>query len=118
MPRRTSSSSGEIPSRRRPAATPEDREAQMIELADQLAERQMREGSASAQVITHYLKLGSSRERLEQEKLGLEQELLRAKTESIQNQAKSEELFAEAIKAMRAYQGAPPEALDESGYDE
>jgi hypothetical protein len=86
----------------------------MIELADQLAERQMREGTASAQVITHYLKLGSSRERLEQEKLGLEQELLRAKTEQIASSARQEELFSEAIRAMRAYQGEPmPEPLYE-----
>ena len=86
----------------------------MIELADQLAERQMREGTASAQVITHYLKLGSSREKLEQAKLGLEQELLKAKTEQIANMAKSEELFAEAIKAMRSYQGEGLPSSDES----
>jgi hypothetical protein len=77
----------------------------MIELADQLAEKQLREGTASAQVITHYLKMGSSRERLEQEKLVLETKLVEAKTEAIANQARSEELFAEAIKAMRSYQG-------------
>lgn len=82
----------------------------MIELADQLAERQLREGTASAQVITHYLKLGSSRERLEQHKLGLETELVKAKTEAIANQAKTEELFANAIKAMRMYQGVIEES--------
>lgn len=115
MPRRPTSSSSEGPSRRRPATTPEDRETQMIELADNLAERQLRDGTASAQVITHYLKLGSSRERLEQEKLGLETKLVAAKTEAIANQAKTEELFAEAIKAMRAYQGdsTAPEPLVE-----
>lgn len=77
----------------------------MISLADQLAEKQLREGTASAQVITHFLKLGSSRERLEQEKLSLETKLVAAKTEAIANQAKSEELFEKAIKAMQAYQG-------------
>lgn len=112
MPRRRETTSSDPISRRRPGATPESRESQMIELADQLAERQLREGTASAQVITHYLKLGSSRERLEQEKLVLETKLVEAKTEAIANQAKSEELFAEAIKAMRAYQGGI-EPIDE-----
>lgn len=107
MPRRKESLSEEIPSRSRPATTPDAREAQMIDLADQLAERQLREGTASAQVITHYLKLGSSRERLEQEKIGLEKELLRAKADAIAGQQRQEELFEEAIKAMRAYQGEP-----------
>lgn len=81
----------------------------MIHLADKLAEKQLREGTASAQVITHYLKLGSSRERLEQEKLALETELVKAKTDQIANQAKTEELFANAIIAMRSYQGVAQE---------
>lgn len=86
----------------------------MIELADRLAERQLREGTASAQVITHFLKLGSSRERLEQEKLTLETELVKAKTEAIAGQQRQEELFSEAIKAMRAYQGGvSPVPVDE-----
>lgn len=114
MPRRKQSTPGEIPSRRRPATTPDDREAQMIELADKLAERQLIDGTASSQVITHYLKLGSSRERLDQEKIGLEMELLKAKADAIAGQARQEELFAEAIKAMRAYQGGvQPEPLEE-----
>jgi hypothetical protein len=77
----------------------------MISYAEQLAERQLREGTASSQVITHYLKLGSSRERLEQHKLMLEQELLEAKTKQIADQAKSEELFAKAIRAIGLYRG-------------
>lgn len=77
----------------------------MIHLADQLAEKQLREGTASAQVITHYLKLGSSRERLEQEKLSLETRLVEAKTEQIAGQQRQEELFVKAIRAMRTYQG-------------
>lgn len=86
----------------------------MIDLADRLAERQLREGTASSQVITHYLKLGSSRERLEQEKLVFETKLVEAKTESIANQAKSEELFANAIRAIRGYQGrSSQESVDE-----
>lgn len=108
MPRRRESPSDDLPSRDMPGTTPDARESQMIHLADQLAEKQLREGTASAQVITHFLKLGSSRERLEQEKIGLETELVKAKTEQIASAARQEELFAEAIKAMRAYQGAEP----------
>ena len=63
------------------------------------------EGTASSQVITHYLKLGSSKERLEKEKLEEENKLLRAKTESIKSAKKQEELFEEAIRAMRHYSG-------------
>lgn len=90
----------------------------MINLADQLAERQLREGTASAQVITHYLKLGSSRERLEQEKLSLETELVKAKTEQIAGQQRQEELFAEAIKAMRAYQGGSSPVPSDQEFEE
>lgn len=106
MPRRKEPSSDDsIPSRRRPAATPDARETQMIAFADQLAEKQLRDGTASAQVITHFLKLGSSRERLEQEKLALETKLVQAKTDQIEAQQKSEIMFAEAIRAMSMYQG-------------
>lgn len=112
MPRHRESPSDNVPSRHKPGSTPDARESQMIELADQLAERQLREGTASAQVITHYLKLGSSRERKEQVKLELETELVKAKTEQIANQAKSEELFVKAIKAMRQYQGVPESDSD------
>lgn len=112
--RRKEPPSGEVPSRRRPASTPDARETEMIELADQLAEKQLREGTASAQVITHYLKLGSSRERLEQEKLALETELVKAKTEQIAGQKNQEELFTKAITAMRSYQGVgSPNPSDE-----
>ena len=94
------------PSRsRRPALTPDARENQMISLAVDLAERQLEEGTASSQVITHFLKLGSSKERLEREKLEEENKLLRAKTESLQSQKRVEELYAEALTAMRRYSG-------------
>jgi len=97
---------------RRPAATPEGRESQLVSLAIDLAERQLADGTASSQVITHYLKLGSSREHLEQERLMRENALLDAKVEQIGSQKKSEELFSEAIRVMRVYQG------DETVYDE
>ena len=69
----------------RPALTPESRENQLVSLAINLAEKQLREGTASSQVITHYLKLGSTQAKLEQEKLKQENELLKAKTETIKS---------------------------------
>lgn len=118
MPRRKESPTDETVRQTRPASTPDARETQMIELADRLAERQLREGTASAQVITHYLKLGSSRERLEQEKLALETELVKAKTEAIANQQKTEELYREALAAMRSYSGqSSPVPAEEDYYE-
>lgn len=90
---------------RRPALSPEARENQMISLAVDLAEKQLQEGTASSQVITHYLKLGSTKERLEREKLQEENKLLKARTEALQSQKRVEELYAEALKAMRGYAG-------------
>ena len=69
----------------RPGLTPESRENQMIALAVDLAEKQLMEGTASSQVITHFLKLGSTKERLEKEKLEEENKLLRARTEALQS---------------------------------
>lgn len=89
----------------RPGLTPESRENQLIALAVDLAERQMREGTASSQVITHYLKLGSTRERLERERLEEENKLLRAKTKALEDQKEIKELYADALKAMRRYSG-------------
>ena len=104
------SKNGSVKSRR-PALSPEARENQLISLAVDLAEKQLQEGTASSQVITHYLKLGSTKERLEKEKLEEENKLLRAKTENLQSQKRVEELYSEAIKAMRNYngQGEPDE---------
>ena len=94
----------------RPALTPEARENQMISLAVDLAEKQLQEGTASSQVITHYLKLGSMRERLEREKLAEENKLLRARTKSIEEAADMKDLYEKAIKAMQRYSG--------NGYDD
>lgn len=95
----------------RPALTPEAAENQLISLAVDLARQQLMDGTASSQVITHYLKLGSTRERLERERLAEENKLLKAKTESLQSQKRMDELYAEAIRAMRNYggQGDPDE---------
>lgn len=89
----------------RPALTPEARESQLIALATDLAEKQLREGTASSQVITHYLKLGSSKERLEQEILQEQKKLINAKTQNLESSQRIEELYSEAIKAMRSYNG-------------
>jgi hypothetical protein len=89
----------------RPALNPDARENQLISLAIDLAEQQLREGKASSQVITHYLKLGSSKERLEREKLENENKLLREKAEMIQSAKRSEEFYAEALKAFKTYAG-------------
>jgi hypothetical protein len=91
--------------RPRPATTPEGREKQLIAHATDLAEKQMLEGTASAQVITHYLKLGSTREKLEQERLGKENELLDAKRDAIASAKRVEELYITALDAMRSYAG-------------
>ena len=90
---------------RRTATTEEGRENQMVSLATDLAERQLSDGTASAQVITHYLKLGSTRERLEKERLRNEVELLKARTDGIAAQGRIEEMYAEAMKAFRGYAG-------------
>jgi hypothetical protein len=84
-------------------------------LATDLAERQLEEGSASAQVITHYLKLGSSRERLEQERIEQENQLLAAKTNSLANQATVEQLYKEALDAMRSYSGQTTSTEESDG---
>lgn len=105
MPGRQRSEPPSKPSRRRTATTPEGRESQMISLAERLAEEQLQDGSASAQVITHYLKLGSTRERLEQQRLVGEVELQKAKIESMASHQRMEELYAKAINAMRSYGG-------------
>lgn len=89
----------------RPALTPEARENQLISLAVDLAEKQLQEGTASSQVIAHYLKLGTTKTRLEKEKLERENELLRAKTESLQSAKRVEELYENAMKAFREYSG-------------
>lgn len=99
----------------RPATTPDAREGQLVALATNLAEQQLRDGTASAQVITHYLKHGSRRERLEQQRLENENLLTQAKIEQLQSQARVEEMYSQALKAMRTYSGSDE---DEDEYDE
>lgn len=89
----------------RPVMTPEAREQRMVDLAMDLAEEQLRNGTATSQVITHYLKLGSSKERLEQQILAEQKEYLEAKTQAIYAAQQVEELYKDALDAMREYSG-------------
>ena len=97
----------------RPALTPEARENQLIALAVDLVQQRLLDGSASSQETTHFLKLGSMKNQLEMEKLREENKLLKAKTESIQSAKRVEELYAEAINAMRRYSGNSNANADE-----
>lgn len=91
--------------RLRPALSPEARENQMISLAVDLAEEQLMNGTASAQVITHFLRLGSTKERIEKEILEKQKDLISAKTESLQSAKRMEELYNNALEAMKRYSG-------------
>ena len=96
-----------------PARTPEARENQMISLAIELAEKQLMEGTASSQVITHFLKLGSTKEKIEKEILEKQKDLITAKTEALQSHKKIEELYGDALNAMRRYSGSQPVEMGE-----
>lgn len=102
--------------RRKPSTTPEGREDQLIAYAVDLAERQLIEGTASPSVITHFLKLGSTREYLEKEKLLQENALLKAKTESINQRRDIAEIVENALSAMRLYSGYEGSSDDEDLY--
>lgn len=88
-----------------PASTPEGRENQLTALAYDRAEEMLLDGTASSQVVTFFLKLGSTKQRLEMEKLREENELLRAKTSNIKSQERSEQKFDEVIAAIKTYRG-------------
>lgn len=103
MPKGKAEKSSSANHRIRPALTPEAREKQLISLAVDLAEKQLIEGTASSQVITHYLKLGSTKEKLEKEILEKQKELISAKTKNLQSSERIEELYAQALEAMRSY---------------
>lgn len=112
MPR--SKKVAEQPKKRRPPAlTPEARENQLVSLAVDLAEKQLLEGTASSQIISHYVKMASMKERLEKERLQHEVELLKAKTEAIKSAKRVEELYKSALDAMKSYNGQESEPDDE-----
>lgn len=89
----------------RPAFTPEARENQLISLAIDCVEERLRNGTASSQEVTHFLKLASKKARLEQEILEKQKELIEAKTESLKSEQRIEELYTQAVNAMRSYSG-------------
>ena len=101
--------------KRRAAMSPEARENQMISLAVDVAEQQMLKGTASSQVITHFLKLGSRQEQLEREKLENENELLRTRIKALESSEKSEEMYAKVLRAIKEYSGR--EDIDDGDYD-
>lgn len=97
----------------RPALNPDSRENQMISLAMDVAEQQMRDGTASPQTINHFLKLGSSENRIKMRKLQREIEFLEAKKESLESTQRIEEMYADAMKAMKSYQGVEDEVIED-----
>lgn len=88
-----------------PAVTAEDREDQLIALAFDVAEERLRDRSASNQLIAEIMRMGTIKERLQKEKLQRENEMLKAKTEAIESQKRTDQLYKEALEAMRIYSG-------------
>lgn len=105
MPRKIVRVNGDVPPSR-PPLTPEAQENRMIALAMDLAEKQMREGTASSQVICHFLKLATVKDQLELEKIRNETELAKAKAENLKSSQRSEEMIKEAYEAFKSYKGA------------
>ena len=91
--------------RRRPARTAEERQDQLINLAIDEAERQISKGIATSQIITHYLKLATEREKAEITRIQGEIALQKAKIEAMAGQARQEQMFKDAVAAFRGYQG-------------
>lgn len=100
-----------------PAMTPEDQEDQLISLAVDLAVQRLRDGTASNQLVSEIIKLGTVKERLTREKLQRENEMLRAKTEAIEASKNNGEMYLKAIKAMKTYAGIPDEDDDDEFED-
>lgn len=105
MKKSNTARSSASPEKRRPALTPEARENQMIAYAVDLAEQQLLNGTASSQVITHFLKLGSTKEKIEKEILEKQKELIEEKTNALKSAKRIEELYSEALSAMKNYSG-------------
>ena len=106
MPRGKKASETTSGSGHRVATTPEARELQLIALATDLAEKQLRDGSASSQIVVHYLKLGSSKERIEKEIMEKQRDLIVAKTKSFKSADKLEKMYEDAMEAMSRYRGS------------
>lgn len=102
----------EVIVKRPPATTPEGREQQLIALAMDAVEKRIINGTASAQELVHFIKAGSPTAKLERKILEKQEELLVAKTSAIESQKKVEELYANALSAMRSYSGDPEKGGD------
>lgn len=111
MAKRKASVPTETKGKMRPALNPENREGQLISLAMDLVEQRLRDGTASSQETTHFLKLGTAKYRTELKILEKQEGLIVAKTNAYQSQEEMKELYADALKAMRNYagQGEPDE---------
>lgn len=105
MKKAKGSSSSDSSRRIRPALTPEARENQMISLAVDLAEKQLLEGTASSQVITHFLKLATRKEQIEREILEKQKDLIEAKTKAYQSDEEMKAMYKDAIEAFKTYSG-------------
>lgn len=117
MPRKKSKVSN-IENKLAPALTPEARENQLIYLATELAEQQLRDGTASSQVITHFLKLGTTREKTEKEMLEKQKELIDAKIKALRTAEATEELYTNAINAMKLYSGQKSSKEIDENYEQ
>lgn len=102
----------------RPAIDPDNREQQLISLAVDLVEQRLRDGTASAQETTHFLKLASRKAKLEAERAEAELELMKAKTKALHDQADIKTLYKDAIDAMKRYSGHGGSSEEEDEYDE
>lgn len=98
---------------KRSARTVKARENQLINLAVDLAERQLKDGSATSQVITHFLKLATVREQLENDKLRSDLKLAEAKVQQIHSEEEKNELYLKALAAMKSYSGQDFEEDDD-----
>ena len=98
--------------------TIEESETRCIAYATKLAEQQLAEGTASSQIITHYLKIGSEKARYETERLKYETEMIKAKTEAIKSQQQTDELIRDAVKAFKHYSGNDEEEPDDEYEDD
>ena len=105
MKQSKSTESPKTPSRLRPGLSPQADENQCISLAMDIAKQKLLDGTASNTMIIHFLKLGTSRERLERELMEKDMELKDAKIQPLESQARIESLYIDAMKAMRLYSG-------------
>lgn len=104
---------GKVSKKLPPARNPEIRENQLINLALDLVEKQLQEGTATSQVITHFLKLATMKEQLENEKLKSDLKVAEAKIKHIENQDNIQKMYEQAMNAMRIYSGEQNEEFDE-----